>query len=140
MTLVVNGSNMAKKKIPRLGIGELEVLKMLWRDGPATLSQAHESLGKPIGYTTVQTRLNRLVNKGIVRKSADRPTQYSAGVTQDQINRNDLETLVDKVNDGKFIPLISHLVSDRRLTANEIDQLKEIIADAENQSTKKGKK
>ena len=45
---------------------------MLWREGAVSLSQAHRALGLPIGYTTVQTRLNRLVKKGIVvRRRSD---------------------------------------------------------------------
>jgi len=65
-----------RKKISRLGVGELEVLEMLWRDGPVNLSEAHVALGQAIGYTTVQTRLNRLVKKGVVKKSTERPARF----------------------------------------------------------------
>ena len=134
---------MGKKKTPRLGTGELEILEMLWREGAVNLSQSHEALGKPIGYTTVQTRLNRMVAKGVVKKSKDRPALYSAGVTREQVNRHDLELLVKQVNNGKFIPLISHLVNDRSLTQEEIDELKSLVADAEKKSSetkKRGRK
>jgi BlaI family penicillinase repressor len=134
MTLVVKESVLVKKKTPRLGTAELEVLEMLWRDGPVNLSEAHESLGQPIGYTTVQTRLNRLVKKGVVKKSKHRPAQYSAGISREAVNKNDLDTLVAKVNQGKFIPLVSHLVGDRQLTKEEINQLKSIISEAESKS------
>jgi predicted transcriptional regulator len=113
---------------------------MLWREGAVNLSQSHESLGKPIGYTTIQTRLNRMVAKGVVKKSNDRPALYSAGVTREQVNRHDLELLVKKVNNGKFIPLISHLVNDRSLTQEEIDELKSLIADAEKKSSESNKR
>ena len=53
-------------KARRLSAGELEMLQMLWRDGPVTLSEAQRGLRRAIGYTTVQTRLNRLVEKGVV--------------------------------------------------------------------------
>ena len=42
---------MPKKPSSRLSVGELEVLEVLWRYGPVSLSEAHEQWGKPIGYT-----------------------------------------------------------------------------------------
>lgn len=131
---------MAKRKPKRLGTGELEVLEMLWRDEPVSLSQAHEGLGQPIGYTTVQTRLNRLVKKGVVKKSSDRPALYSAAISREQVNQHDLDLLVERVNDGAFLPLVAHLVGDRKLSRDEIDQLKEIIADAEKRGSSKKKR
>ncbi len=49
----------------------MEIVQMLWAAGAATLSEAHAALKRPIGYTTVQTRLNRLVKSG---SSRARPT------------------------------------------------------------------
>ncbi len=131
---------MARKKTPRLGSGELEVLELLWQKGPLCLSEAHKQFGKSIGYTTMQTRLNRLAKKGVVKKSSDRPASYSAAVTREQINKHDLDLLVSRVNNGKFIPLVAHLVNDRKLNHAEIDELKSLIADAEKRiaKTKKG--
>ena len=125
---------MAKKTVSRLGVGELELLEMLWRDGPVGLADAHAALGLPIGYTTVQTRLNRLVDKGVVKKSKGRPTQFSAVITREQVNRHDLDLLVSRVNEGEFLPLVAHLVGDRKLSRDEIDQLKVMIEDAEKNS------
>lgn len=127
---------MAKQKTSRLGIGELEILEMLWREGPISLSVAHERLGQPIGYTTVQTRLERMVKKGSLKKSKDRPSLYSAVISREEVNQHDLDLLVNRVNQGAFLPLVAQLVGDRSLTSEEIDQLKTMIAEAE----KKGKK
>ena len=131
---------MGRKKISRLGVGELEVLEMLWRDGPVNLSEAHVALGQAIGYTTVQTRLNRLLKKGVVKKSTERPSQYSAAVTRDEVNRHDLDLLVNRVNEGAFLPLVAQLVGERQLSANEIDQLKSMIATAEKKNKSKKKR
>lgn len=129
---------MADKKLARLGTGEIELLEMLWRDGPVSLSEAHEALGQPIGYTTVQTRLNRLVAKGVVKKSKDRPAEYSAAITREQVNEHDLDLLVARVNEGKFIPLVAQLVGDRKLSTVEINQLKSLIEEAELRNRERG--
>jgi len=127
-----------KQALARLATGELELMEMLWRDGPVNLSEAHEALGLPIGYTTVQTRLNRLVKKGVVAKSKERPAQYSAAITREQVNQHDLDLLVKHVNDGDFLPLVAQLVGDRNLSRSEINQLKAMVAEAE-QKEKKAK-
>jgi len=122
---------MKKKRIPRLSAGELELLEMLWDHGPVTLSQAHQALGQPIGYTTVQTRLNRLVKKKVVEKSSQRPSEYSASVTRSEVSQSDLDTLVNKVNQGSAFPLVAHLFQGPGLSEEEIEQLKKMIDDTE---------
>ncbi len=53
--------------------------------GGVTLSEAHGALDRPIGYTTMQTRLNRLVEKGVVSRTADRPARYAAAVAPEDV-------------------------------------------------------
>ncbi len=72
---------MGKRNV-KLSPGEMEMLSMLWKLGPLTIAEAHESIGRPLGYTTIQTRLNRLVEKGIVDRTEDRPAKYAAAVTR----------------------------------------------------------
>ena len=43
-------------------------------------------MDRPLGYTTVQTRLNRLVAKGVVARSNDRPARYRAAVRPDEVS------------------------------------------------------
>ena len=131
---------MPKKPSSRLSVGELEVLEVLWRHGPVSLSEAHEQWGKPIGYTTIQTRLNRLVDKSVVKKSKDRPACYSAAISRDQVSQQDLKLLVDRVNDGSFMPLVAHLVGGRKLSSAEIEELKTIVAEAESKAKTSNKK
>lgn len=107
------------------------MMSVLWEHGPLTLSAAHEALGRPIGYTTVQTRLNRLVDKALVKRTTERPAHYSAAVSPDDVSANHLKTLLDRVTGGKVVPLVAHLVDDRSLTLDEITELKSIIQDAE---------
>lgn len=133
---------MKKRKQPRLSAGELEILQMLWRRGPATLSEAQAGLERQIGYTTVQTRLNRLVEKGVVTRTTGRPAKYAAAVAQQEVSARHLDLLVERVTGGSVVPLVAHLVRDRALTAADIAELKQLIAQAERQTrkSKNGKK
>jgi len=114
-----------------LSSGEMEILSMLWGRGLLTLSQAHEAFGRPLGYTTMQTRLNRLVAKGWVSRSKDRPARYGAAISPDDVSAHHLQELLDRVTGGSIVPLVAHLLDDPSLTHSEISELKELIQKAE---------
>lgn len=120
-----------QRKSLRLAAGELEILEILWRHKGLTISQAHEAMRKKVGYTTVQIRLNRLVEKKLVRKTAERPASYEPVIEPADVSRGDLESLIRHVTLGQVVPLVAHLVKDRSLTADEISELKQLIENAE---------
>ena len=120
-----------KKRNRKLSPGEMEIMSILWEHGPLMLSEAHASLGRPLGYTTVQTRLNRLVDQGLATRSKERPAKYKAAVSPGDVSAGHLEILLDRVTGGKVVPLVAHLVDDRSLTRDELCALKKIIDDAE---------
>ena len=126
----------ARRKTPRLSAGEMEILQMLWREGSVSLSAAQAALGREIGYTTMQTRLNRLVEKGVVTRTAERPAQYAAAVKPEDVSARHLDLLMERVSEGSVVPLVAHLVRDRALSAGEIAELKLLIAEAERQGRK----
>jgi BlaI family transcriptional regulator, penicillinase repressor len=115
----------------RLSRGEMELLGALWDSEGVTIVEAQRLLARPIGYTTVQTRLDRLVKKGVARRSKERPAKYSAAITREQVSAGDLKFILDRVTDGQIVPLVAHLVQDRALPQDEIDELKRLIAEAE---------
>jgi len=121
----------SKRKGRRVSAGEMEILQVLWRQGEVTLSEAHRALGRKIGYTTVQTRLNRLVEKALARRSAERPARYAAAVSQREVSAGQLDLLLERVSGGSIVPLVAHLVEDRALSPEEIQQLKRLIDEAE---------
>ena len=124
------------RKAARLAAGELEILEMLWRIRSATLADAHEALARDVGYTTVQTRLNRLVAKGLARKAGSHPAKYEAVIKPEQVCRGDLDVLVAQVTSGRIVPLVAHLVQDRALTDAELCELRQLIDEAERANRK----
>lgn len=122
---------MRKKDVPRLLASELEILEMLWRAGSVTIIEGQRALGGDVGYTTVQTRLNRMVKKGVVKRSRGKPAKYTAAIQPEEVTSSDLDLLLDKVSRGSVMPLVTHLVKDRVLTCDEMDELKKLIAEAE---------
>jgi len=115
----------------RLSDGDLELLELLWSHGELTLAQGHEAIGRTVGYTTVQTRLDRLVGKGLAAKSSDRPAKYRALLSRDQAAAARLAPLVDHVHSGQVVPLVANLIEHSRLTADEVAELRKLLEVAE---------
>ncbi len=119
------------RKQVKLSPGEMEIMSVLWQQGDLTLSEFHRAIGRPIGYTTIQTRLNRLAEKGLVTRTDERPCRYRAVVQAEAVSANHLQDLVHRVAGGNIIPLVAQLVGDRNLSREEIAELKKIVLDAE---------
>lgn len=130
---------MAKKKMKqKLSAGEMEIMGLLWEHGEISLNEAPKLLGRPIGYTTMQTRLNRLVDKGLASRSTARPAKYEAAASKEDVSANHLDTLLERVTGGRVVPLVAQLVNDRSLTKTELSELKKLIRDAERRLDEKG--
>jgi predicted transcriptional regulator len=109
---------------------------MLWREGPVTIAGAHQALAEPIGYSTVQTRLNRLVSKGLVRKTKETPTRYEAAIQPQDVVESELRTLVEEVSGG-VVPLLAQLFREHQPSATELDEIRQLIRQAETRLEKK---
>lgn len=114
---------------------ELEVLKALWEQGPGTVRELHEALqagGSSWAYTTVQTLLARLEQKGYVRcDKAGRAHVFEASVSKEELLSEQLGSLADKVCEGAATPLMLTLVRERRFSRAEIRKLRELLDELE---------
>ena len=114
-----------------LGEAELEVLKTLWDYGPATvrevLSHLHEH-GRLVAYTTAQTLLTRLEQKGYATSNkSELAYVYRARLTRDRVTRSRLKTLVQQLYDGAAGPLVVQLIRTEQFTTKEIEELQRLI-------------
>src|SRR5947209_3458497 len=128
---------MAKRQAtPQLSAGEMEIMAVLWEHGAVTLAEAHQALAarRPVGYTTAQTRLNRLVAKGVVRRTSQRPARYEAIARPDAVGARHIDVLLEKVRGFRVVPLIAHLIRDRKLSPEDVAELKRLIIEVEGSS------
>ena len=86
---------MKRKQPVKLTSGEVDLMDLLWRHQKLTLAAAHAAFDAGrIGYTTMQTRLNRLVEKGLARRSSDRPAVYSPCVAREEVQAGHLDDML----------------------------------------------
>ena len=119
--------------------GDMELLSLLWEHGPISLSAAHEQMPEGVAYTTVQTRLNRLVQKGLAtrQKTGRQPMQYQAAIEPEEISATQLDTLVERVAGGSVLPLVAQLVQKTEFSDTELGELRQLVLEAEQRSAKK---
>lgn len=119
---------MAKR--PALSNGETEVLKALWsvRQGGVRRIHAAVPAEREMDYTTVQTYVRRLEKKGYIESErVGRNKVYRPAVRRTQVRRDAVNEFLDRVFDGQLLPMIRHLVDDRSVTSDELDELEDIV-------------
>lgn len=116
---------------PGLSKGELTVARLLWEHGPAGVRQIHAAFptGQEMDLTTVQTYLRRLEAKGYASSVLQgRARIYTAKTKAKTVIRSTVDELVTRLFGGETMPLVRHLIEDRKITAQELSDLKAMIA------------
>jgi predicted transcriptional regulator len=116
---------------PPISETELDVLKVLWEHGPATVRQVNAVLrrrGRRYAYTTVLTLLQRLEAKGHVTSDKGGVAHvFSAAVSRDGLLRRRLDELANELCDGTATPLVQALVEGHRLTPDDVEHLRRLL-------------
>jgi len=126
------------------GDRELDVMGVLWETGSATVAEVRDRLPADLAYTTVLTILRNLEAKGFVRHEGEgKAHRYFPRVARKAAGKSAVARLIDKMFAGDAAMLVSHLVSDHPLSADELRKLHaaldERIADASAQPPKPGR-
>jgi len=109
---------------------ELELLKMIWERGEATVREVYQDLSKhrKIAYTTVLTMMGVLERKGHLEKFAgERAYLYRPTQPKDQVVENMVDEFVNRVFRGAAKPLLVHLVEDSNMPAEELAEIERLV-------------
>lgn len=108
-------------------------MKVIWKLETATVRQVYETLleRRRIAYTTVMTMMNILEQKGYLKKQqGEKAYVYQPAQPQKQVIRSMVREFVNRVFNGSAEPLLVHLVEDRRLTAQDLEEIRKSIKSA----------
>lgn len=115
-----------------ISISEAEsvVMEVIWRKNPIITDDvvaALAHLGK-WQEPTVKTLLNRLLKKGAISAQKEgRRYLYSPVLKRDQWLAAESKGFLDRLFDGRLVPLVSYFSQQRKLSKKEITELKRLI-------------
>jgi BlaI family penicillinase repressor len=116
---------------------ELEILKVLWELGPASVRAVHENLlpqdGEELAYNTVQTLLRIMENKKLVSHHVEgRTFVYTPLFSREE----SASRYLDRVFDGAASQLMMSLLRAEKVSSDELERMQSLIADARRKRTR----
>ncbi len=109
---------------------ELEILQIIWQLGPTTVREVYRTLAREreIGYSTVLKFMQIMTEKGsLVRDETVRPQLYRAAQPRQKTQRGIVRNVIDRAFGGSSASLIVQALADRRSTAEERRQIRELL-------------
>ena len=122
---------------------ELDVLSCLWKHGDLTARDVREKLAasRPMTHSAVSTLLARLLEKSMVsRRKSGRSFTYRAVQKSQRAGMRVVSDTLERVFGGNPIAVVSSLFESRRPTADELNQLQELVDQLRTQQSEKGAK
>jgi len=119
-----------RREPDRLTDQELEIMKIVWDRGTASVRDVYENLLKhrKVAYTTVMTMMNILETKGFLDKSAgDRAYLYTPTRPRQQVIGGMIRDFVQRVLNGSAEPLLLQLVEEDRLSKRDLKQIAKLL-------------
>jgi len=108
----------------------LEILNVLWREGPSTVREVHEALqsDRRTSLTTTLKLLQVMTEKGLATRDGEaRPHRYSAAKPEEKTQAGLLNELAQRAFGGSMRKLLLRAVEEGDLSAEELGDIRRRI-------------
>ena len=111
---------------------ELKVMDVLWREGDLPAKAIARTLTEEIGWNvnTTYTLIKRCIAKEAIERS-EPGFMCRALVSKEQVQQEETQELIDKVFDGSADKLFASLLGGRRISREQLEQLRSMIDEME---------
>jgi BlaI family transcriptional regulator, penicillinase repressor len=113
--------------------GELDILQVLWQNGPSTVRQLHNALKdkRGTGYSTTLKMVQVMTEKGLLLKDESvRPQVFRPAESQEETQLALVDNLILRGFGGSAMELVLRAVSAKRITSDELAKIKRLIEKA----------
>ena len=109
---------------------ELKVMEPLWADGPLSAGALAKRLGASCGWNrnTTYTVIKKCVAKGAIQRTEPNFLCHPL-LPKTEVQKAETDELIGKLFDGSADKLFSALLGRKKLTAEQLTALKEIVGD-----------
>jgi len=109
---------------------ELDIMAILWDRGPSTVAEVRARLSDELAHNTVLTVLRVLEDKGYVSHTEEgKAHRFRALVKQELAGATAAARVVEKLFGGSTERLLTHLVTERSVSAVELKRLRRLLDD-----------
>ena len=117
-------------RLPKLSKLELQIMEVLWNNGPAAIREIQESFGpknRP-AYTTVQTMVYRLETKKALRRTrkVGNAHVFEALITRDAARARLVDEFLSLFG-GRMQPVMAQLIEAGNLTAKDVADAERLL-------------
>lgn len=111
---------------------ELKVMDVLWREGDATAKHISDVLKEEVGWNmnTTYTLIKRCIKKGAIERQEPN-FMCHALIPKETVQEAETNELINKIYDGSADKLFAALLGRKKLTAEQIDKLRQIVGKLE---------
>jgi len=111
---------------------ELEIMQVLWSQGPSTASEVLPLLEGELAYNTVQTMLQVLLRKGKVKRMAEgRAYRYKAAVSRERAAGTAISDLLKRMFGGSAEAMLLAMVDAGQVGAEDLQRARKALQAAE---------
>jgi predicted transcriptional regulator len=107
---------------------ELEILNILWAQGPSTVRDVHNLIARDTGYTTVLKQMQVMAEKGLLERSERfRSHVYEPRIAKEQTQQRLARNLLHRAFDGSAKNLVLGALSSQKVSPAELAEIREIL-------------
>ena len=113
---------------------ELQILRILWEQGPSTARQIHNRLAedRDTNYSTTVKMLSVMLDKKLVKRDESvRPQIYRPTASQRHTQQKILQNLIHKVYDGSAGSLVLQALSSQKASPEELAEIRRLLTELE---------
>ena len=120
------------EEIIKLFDSELKVMSVLWKEGDVPAKHIADILNKELGWNknTTYTLIKRCMKKGAIERTEPN-FMCRALIAKEEVQEAETRELIDKIYDGSADKLFAALIGKKRLSAEQIEKLKQIVEEME---------
>jgi predicted transcriptional regulator len=115
---------------PRPTKAELEILRVLWKEGPLSVREVLTILNaaRPTGYTSVLKTMQIMMEKGLVtRDDTRRPQIYEARQSEERTQKQLLGDLIQRAYGGSVKTLVMHAIGTRKPSPDDLEAMEKLL-------------
>ena len=125
---------MARPKVSGPTEKELDILAILWQQGPSTVRQINEEMNKQqrTGYTTTLKLMQIMTEKGLLNRDDSKFQHiFTPAVTEEKTQNQVVGDLLEKVFAGSAEKLVMRALSAKKVSPDELARIKKMLDEME---------